>query len=454
MPASCSRPTPPPKDLPGMTNQSPRPSTSVPLPSCGSANGSSSTGWRPPWSASPSTGRAESGSSTAGPRRDLSPWPARRHRRAATSGRCSSWPTSSSSCRSWTRSPTRPCAGRSKKRAEALAEGTMVPAAGGERRVRGSDGGCPGRLPPALRPQAAAGLSRRGEQATHRRGGRAGVGGAGAAGADRLRVHPQWDGEPVHGLRAAGRLAARGGDRAADGEGLRRGGAVAGRGGARGGGESGAGAGQLEHAQAGVAVRGVPAGAGPADRREAGDPPHPEAWQLAEHGGDRAVGAVPAVPVASDRDEGGAGTRGGGVGGRAERAGRRGTVAIHYCGCSNQAPQALPNNLRLAVYYYMKEDLRQFWEQPGKRFATAFLNDWLKRAEVSGIEMLQQMAQTLAAHRSGLLAYYDVPITSGPLEGTNNKIKTMKRRAYGFRDREFFKLKILAIHETRYEMVG
>src|SRR5512142_569354 len=114
MPASCSRPTPPPKDLPGMTNQSPRPSTSVPLPSCGSANGSSSTGWRPPWSASPSTGRAESGSSTAGPRRDLSPWPARRRRRAATSGRCSSWPTSSSSCRSWTRSPTRPCAGRSK----------------------------------------------------------------------------------------------------------------------------------------------------------------------------------------------------------------------------------------------------------------------------------------------------------------------------------------------------
>ncbi|MGE5756016.1 MAG: ISL3 family transposase, partial [Planctomycetaceae bacterium] len=116
--------------------------------------------------------------------------------------------------------------------------------------------------------------------------------------------------------------------------------------------------------------------------------------------------------------------------------------------------EALALNKSLAVAYYMKEDLRQFWEQPGKRFATAFLNDWLKRAEVSGIKMLQQMAQTLAAHRSGLLAYYDVPITSGPLEGTNNKIKTMKRQAYGFRDREFFKLKILAIHETRYEMVG
>jgi transposase len=116
--------------------------------------------------------------------------------------------------------------------------------------------------------------------------------------------------------------------------------------------------------------------------------------------------------------------------------------------------EALALNKSLALAYYMKEDLRRFWEQPGKRFATAWLADWIRRAEVSGIKALQQMAKTLAAHRSGLLAYYDVPITSGPMEGTNNKIKTMKRQAYGFRDQEFFKLKILAIHESRYEMVG
>jgi transposase len=116
--------------------------------------------------------------------------------------------------------------------------------------------------------------------------------------------------------------------------------------------------------------------------------------------------------------------------------------------------EALVLNKSLAVAYYLKEDLRQFWEQPGKRFATVFLDGWIKRAEASGIKMLQNMAKTLAAHRSGLLAYYDVMITSGPMEGTNNKIKTMKRQAYGFRDREFFKLKILAIHETRYELVG
>src|SRR3954454_19995407 len=116
--------------------------------------------------------------------------------------------------------------------------------------------------------------------------------------------------------------------------------------------------------------------------------------------------------------------------------------------------EALVLNKPLATAYYLKEDLRRFWEQPGKRFATAFLNDWLKKAEASGVKMLQQVAKTLAAHRSGLLAYCDAMITSGPMEGTNNKIKTMKRAAYGFRDPEFFKLKILAIHETRYALVG
>jgi len=116
--------------------------------------------------------------------------------------------------------------------------------------------------------------------------------------------------------------------------------------------------------------------------------------------------------------------------------------------------EALALNKPLATAYYMKDDLRRFWEQPGKRFATTFLDGWLRRAESSGIKMLQRMAKTLAAHRSGLLAYYDAMITSGPLEGTNNKIKTMKRQAYGFRDKEFFKLKILAIHESKYELVG
>ncbi|MBI4965740.1 MAG: transposase, partial [Desulfomonile tiedjei] len=45
-------------------------------------------------------------------------------------------------------------------------------------------------------------------------------------------------------------------------------------------------------------------------------------------------------------------------------------------------------------------------------------------------------------------------ISTGPLEATNNKIKTLQRQAYGFRDREFFVLKIYALHLTKYALVG
>ena len=116
--------------------------------------------------------------------------------------------------------------------------------------------------------------------------------------------------------------------------------------------------------------------------------------------------------------------------------------------------EALELNKPLASAYYLKEDLRQLWAQEGKAQAQIFLDGWLQRAQASGITMLRNFAKTLAAHRSGILAYYDFPISTGPLEGTNNKIKTLKRQAYGFRDTEFFKLRILALHETKYALVG
>jgi transposase len=116
--------------------------------------------------------------------------------------------------------------------------------------------------------------------------------------------------------------------------------------------------------------------------------------------------------------------------------------------------EALQLNLPLATAYYLKEDLRQLWRQSNKKTAEKFLNDWAARARASGIRILIKFANTLCAHRTGILAFYDYPISTGPLEGTNNKIKTMKRQAYGFRDMEFFKLQILALHQTRYALVG
>jgi transposase len=116
--------------------------------------------------------------------------------------------------------------------------------------------------------------------------------------------------------------------------------------------------------------------------------------------------------------------------------------------------EALRLNEPLATAYYLKEELSEFWEQDDEEEASAFLVDWLARVEASGIEVLLGLAKTLRKHALGLLAYYDYPLSTGPLEGTNNKIKTMQRQAYGYRDQEFFTLKILAAHEAKYALVG
>jgi transposase len=115
---------------------------------------------------------------------------------------------------------------------------------------------------------------------------------------------------------------------------------------------------------------------------------------------------------------------------------------------------ALRLNESLATAYYLKEDLRQIWEQLGKFPARMKLLDWYHQATDSGIRVLQDFARTLLKHADGILAWYDYPISTGPLEGTNNKIKTLNRQHYGLRDRDFFTLKLYQLHEAKYALVG
>ena len=116
--------------------------------------------------------------------------------------------------------------------------------------------------------------------------------------------------------------------------------------------------------------------------------------------------------------------------------------------------QALRLNESLATAYYLKEDLRQIWQQPSKLAARFKLMDWYQQALASGVRILQEFARLLLARQDGILAWYDYPISTGPLEGTNNKIKTMQRQHYGLRDQEFFELKLYQLHETKYALVG
>ena len=111
-------------------------------------------------------------------------------------------------------------------------------------------------------------------------------------------------------------------------------------------------------------------------------------------------------------------------------------------------------NENLSTAYILKEELRAFWEEPHRRAGKKALRAWLQKAEESGLPPLRKMAATIRNRMEGLLAYFSHPITTGPLEGLNNVIKLLKRKAFGYRDSEFFKLRILFIHECNFGLSG
>ena len=100
-------------------------------------------------------------------------------------------------------------------------------------------------------------------------------------------------------------------------------------------------------------------------------------------------------------------------------------------------------NEPLMKAYYLKESLREIWAQINKEEAEKTLDYQLQQAYQTKIPKLTNFANTLKAHKWGVLAWYDYHISIEKLEGINNKIKTMKKQAYGYRDQRFFELKNL-----------
>lgn len=114
---------------------------------------------------------------------------------------------------------------------------------------------------------------------------------------------------------------------------------------------------------------------------------------------------------------------------------------------------ALNINKPLAGAYYLKEELKLLWRQTDLQQAKKFLGSWVGKAYATGIPLLSKFANSLLAHRSGIFSWFDHKISTGPLEGTNNKIKVLKRKAYGYRDMVYFKLKIYDLHNSTYALL-
>lgn len=104
--------------------------------------------------------------------------------------------------------------------------------------------------------------------------------------------------------------------------------------------------------------------------------------------------------------------------------------------------QLLRLNRKLATVYTLKDDFKELWRYRSEAWARKWFKGWYRRAMRSGIEPLKKFARKLKEHLPGILAHCRYPIHTGFLEGVNNKIKVIKRVAYGFHDLKYFFLKI------------
>jgi transposase len=104
--------------------------------------------------------------------------------------------------------------------------------------------------------------------------------------------------------------------------------------------------------------------------------------------------------------------------------------------------ELLKANRSLMKVYVLKDDLKELWAYRHTGYARQFWAGWYARAIRSRIEPLKAFARKLAGYLPGILSHCRFPLHTSVLEGINNKIKVIKRMAYGFRDDAYFFLKI------------
>jgi transposase len=104
--------------------------------------------------------------------------------------------------------------------------------------------------------------------------------------------------------------------------------------------------------------------------------------------------------------------------------------------------ELLKVNRHLATVYILKDDLKELWGYTYSGAARRFWKEWYGRAIRSRIAPLKQFARRLCDKIEGVIDHCLYPLHTSLLEGINNKIKVIKRMAFGFRDEAYFFLKI------------
>ena len=95
-------------------------------------------------------------------------------------------------------------------------------------------------------------------------------------------------------------------------------------------------------------------------------------------------------------------------------------------------------NLKSVRAHLLREDFQRFWEYLSPAWAAKFLNQWCTRTMRSQLQPMKKVARTLRNHRELILNWFEAKgaISSGVVEGFNNKVKLTTRKSYGFRTYE------------------
>ena len=102
--------------------------------------------------------------------------------------------------------------------------------------------------------------------------------------------------------------------------------------------------------------------------------------------------------------------------------------------------EILKYNLKSVRSYLMKEDFQRFWSYRTPAWAGKFLDEWCTRAMRSQLQPMKEMAQTLRRHKPLLMNWFAAKgeLSSGSVEGMNNKAKLALRKAYGFKSQQVY----------------
>jgi transposase len=106
----------------------------------------------------------------------------------------------------------------------------------------------------------------------------------------------------------------------------------------------------------------------------------------------------------------------------------------------------LKANKRLNIAYLLKESFSQLWEYNKEGWARKFFDNWRSSLKWQRLKPYEEFAEMIESHWDGIATFIlsEDKVSLGFVEGLNNKVRVIQRRAYGLRDEEYLRLKVLS----------